>query len=914
MAHTKINTQGIPDGTIVSADLTMPITGFSSTGIDDNATSNALTIDSSGNIAVTGTVDGRDLAIDGSKLDGIAASATNYGDSNVATYISGNRTYGNITTTGYIAGPSTFTIDPAAVGDNTGTLVIAGNLQVDGTTTTINSTTMTVDDLNITLASGAANAAAANGAGITVEGASATLTYNGTNDDWNFNKTLNVTGNLNVDSNAANVTLALENSTNANGFIQYAADGTMRFYTGPAGGSTGIRTVINNLGYFGIGTSSPRSTLDLGNDTTGGTQISWHSSSTRSLGNIWTSANGGRLTFGQALKGSTTTNNGYLGAYTGTWAPTAMELSYGVINLYADTAQSLTYGGAFTPTLVAKFHHNTGLTTEKRITIDNSAAAALALDADHTAFEGRQAAFPGRFVIGPPGNNYPDIGYNFRNTTGTSQTYIAGDTAWKISVGASNEINFYDAGAGTAGNTISWRAPIMTLQGASANQVGINTGSPSARLHVTGVDDWTFLLQNSGTGGSTWYIGSTNNQYSSGGGKFVLGNTGNSSTSQFCIDSAGNIGMGTTSPAGPLHIKSATNKTLILDGTFPTGSYTWQSVRRSGTEKWRWFLENDDDITLYGDVNSVGPLMRWASSGQVFVNQASSTSGGTTSKFQVNGNIDIDGNAPGGNNVLRMFGAGTERGQLYAHATGVTLWAPSGNEIRLYSNAAETMMLESGRVGIGGDQSASGMLTINSTSTNHINLVAGDGIVNGRLLISHSSTGAFIRTAFGSSGTCDNLKFGTSLSERMQLTDGGSVYHKENGNNGSYTSYIGSASNSAAGNRYLHAQISTGVNSMFWVEVIGYDYSATSVYGRAGGYVYLYATNTSVYQDVVSGSIVQLWQNTSGYVEVVVDTGASTTVNRWGSFVFRGGHDTISTSTPIELIQYSFTSTTAKVY
>ena len=914
MARTTINSLGVPAGTITASDLTFPLANFSSTGIDDNAGSTALTIDSSGNISVTGTVDGRDLATDGTKLDGIAASATNYGDSDVATYISGNRSYGNITTTGYIAGPSTFTIDPAAVGDNTGTLVIAGNLQVDGTTTTINSTTMTVDDLNITLASGAANAAAANGAGITVDGASATLTYSGTNDDWNFNKTLNITGDLKVDSNATNVTLTLENSTNANGYIQYAADGTMRFYTGPAGGSTGIRTVINNLGHFGIGTSSPRSTLDLGQDSSGGTQISWHSSSTRSLGNIWTSNNGGRLTFGQALKGSTTTNNGYLGAYTGTWAPTAMELSYGVINLYADAAQSLTYGGAFTPTLVAKFHHNTGFTAEKQITIDNSASATLALDADHTAFAGRQAAFPGRFVIGPPGNSYPDIGYNFRNTTGSSQTYIAGDTAWKISVGAGNEINFYDAAVGTAGNTISWRAPIMTLQGNTENQVGINTGSPSARLHVTGDQDWTFILQNSGTGGSTWYVGATNNSYSSGGGRFVLGNTGTSSTSQFCIDSAGNIGMGTTSPAGPLHIKSATNKTLILDGTFSTGSFTWQSIRRSGTEKWRWFVESDDDITLYGDVNGVGSLMRWSSSGQVFVNQASSTSSGTGSKFQVNGNIDIDGNSPGGNNVLRLFGAGTERGQLYAHSTGVTLWAAAGSELRLYSNQAETMMLESGRVGIGGDQSANGMLTIESSSTNHINLQAGNTGTNGRLLISHSSTGAFIRTASGSSGTCDNLKFGTGLSERMQITDGGSVYHKEKGNNGSYTSYIGSASNSSTGNRYLHAQISTGPNDMFWVEVIGYDYSLASIYGRAGGYVYLYATNTSVYQDVVSGSIVALWQNTSGRVEVVVDTGSTATGNRWGSFVFRGGHDTISTSHEIELIQYSFTSTTAKVY
>lgn len=107
--------------------------------------------------------------------------------------ISGDTTLtGNLTLTGYLAGPATFTIDPAGVGDNTGTVVIAGNLQVDGTTTTINSTTMTVDDLNITLASGAANAAAADGAGITIDGASATLTYNSTPDAWSFNKNVGI--------------------------------------------------------------------------------------------------------------------------------------------------------------------------------------------------------------------------------------------------------------------------------------------------------------------------------------------------------------------------------------------------------------------------------------------------------------------------------------------------------------------------------------------------------------------------------------------------------------------------------------------------------------------------------------------------------------------------------------------------
>ena len=103
-----------------------------------------------------------------------------------------NVTANNLTTTGYLRGPASFTIDPATHGDNTGTVIIAGNLQVDGTTTTINSTSIAVDDLNITVASGAADAASANGAGLTVDGADATYTYTSSDDSWNMNRDLRV--------------------------------------------------------------------------------------------------------------------------------------------------------------------------------------------------------------------------------------------------------------------------------------------------------------------------------------------------------------------------------------------------------------------------------------------------------------------------------------------------------------------------------------------------------------------------------------------------------------------------------------------------------------------------------------------------------------------------------------------------
>jgi len=105
----------------------------------------------------------------------------------------GTATVGNFVTTGYLRGPSSFVIDPAAHGDDTGTLVVAGNLQVDGTTSTVNSTTLTVKDKNIVVAKDSANKAAANGAGLTVDCGSdtdATILYDSTNDQWDFNNTV----------------------------------------------------------------------------------------------------------------------------------------------------------------------------------------------------------------------------------------------------------------------------------------------------------------------------------------------------------------------------------------------------------------------------------------------------------------------------------------------------------------------------------------------------------------------------------------------------------------------------------------------------------------------------------------------------------------------------------------------------
>ena len=73
--------------------------------------------------------------------------------------------------------------------DSGDTIVITGNLQVSGTTTTVNSTTVNLNDHNIVLDSGNSTSAVVDGAGITIEGGTgddATMTYNASTNAFDF--------------------------------------------------------------------------------------------------------------------------------------------------------------------------------------------------------------------------------------------------------------------------------------------------------------------------------------------------------------------------------------------------------------------------------------------------------------------------------------------------------------------------------------------------------------------------------------------------------------------------------------------------------------------------------------------------------------------------------------------------------
>ena len=145
---------------------------------------------------------------------------------------------------------------------------ISGDLITTGNTINITADTLNISDPNITLASGAANSSIADGAGITIDGASATLTWDHSASAMAFNTDLNV--------NSAG-TVAKFSGTGGSGFIAIRdADAGTNVFLGDNGGDFLLQTpgssystkiIVRNAGSVGIGDDfTPGAALTISGD------------------------------------------------------------------------------------------------------------------------------------------------------------------------------------------------------------------------------------------------------------------------------------------------------------------------------------------------------------------------------------------------------------------------------------------------------------------------------------------------------------------------------------------------------------------------------------------------------------------------------------------------------------------------
>lgn len=231
------------------SDLASAATARSNLNVADGATNYAdANVDTHLNTSGAGTNhylkwSGSDYAWSAVDLSGYAplAGATFTGD------ISGT----NATLTGYLRGPSSFTIDPAVHGADSGTVIIKGDLQVEGTTTQVDSTTVNIADNLITLASGnTGNRFQADASGIEVKMTTEDnwfIKLVAEQNRWNISNDTQVTGNFYVvedsGNTGGNITLPIGTK---NLYFNGNSGAYLRGYTSTTASNNTLKLSVNN--------------------------------------------------------------------------------------------------------------------------------------------------------------------------------------------------------------------------------------------------------------------------------------------------------------------------------------------------------------------------------------------------------------------------------------------------------------------------------------------------------------------------------------------------------------------------------------------------------------------------------------------------------------------------------------------
>ena len=433
---------------LVDANATTVNFAGAATAIDIGSTSGTLTIN---NPTVVGTQTTQNLFNTTATTLNIGGAATtvSLGASSGTTTVNNNLTAtGNInidaTTQSTNTTSGAFVVDGGVgiaknlnVGGDT---IITGNLTVNGDVTTVNTATLDVEDLNITVAKGAADSSAANGAGLTVDGANATLLYTHATTSWNINKDIVGTSTMGVfntssttvnafgaaTSVVAGATTGTFNIRNANLYIPnattiYSAQGTVAL----------LNENVTTLNAFGAATA-----LNLGAST-----------GTASLrnANIW-------LPNATTLDGAQASISVFNNATTVDAFKAGTDIEIGAITGTMIINNPVVYGTQSTVSL-----WNTGTTTVNAL----GAASTIAL-----------GATSGTLTINNPSVVGSQTTQNLWNTTATTVNFAGGATA--LTIGA------------TTGNATIRNANTVVTGNAVINSIIDSTSATTGALTVAG--------------------------------------------------------------------------------------------------------------------------------------------------------------------------------------------------------------------------------------------------------------------------------------------------------------------------------------------------------------------------------------------------------------------------------------------
>jgi len=158
------------------------------------------------------------------------------------------------------SGTTTMLTGSGANASFAGDVTVAGDLNITGDINSTSVTNLDVDDLTITVAKGAADSSAADGAGIVVDGASASLLYDHTGTQWEMNKPLEI--------KVGSSTITMSEYSNGAAIWLDGVDGD---FTG--GDYFGIHAYSNTSLAFSYGAATKMSMSNAGVLTTTGLDI-----------------------------------------------------------------------------------------------------------------------------------------------------------------------------------------------------------------------------------------------------------------------------------------------------------------------------------------------------------------------------------------------------------------------------------------------------------------------------------------------------------------------------------------------------------------------------------------------------------------------------------------------------------------